>query len=191
MPRIAPQTGTAFTLAAGSTLRIVDPQGQQVCDLFAVSANDPAEWLSSGRTLDYNATIYVTTGHTLYSNRSNPMFRITDDTVGRHDFLLTPCSQEMFRLLYGFDGYHPSCLSNLASNLVAYGISGDAISTTFNIFMNVEVAANGTIRVLPPRSKAGDHLELRAEMDVIVGLTACSAEKSNNDAFKPIEFEIS
>lgn len=57
--------------------------------------------------------------------------------------------------------------------------------------MNVEVAANGTIRVLPPRSKAGDHLELRAERDLIVGLTACSAEKSNNGAFKPIAFEIS
>ena len=118
------------------------------------------------------------------------MFRITDDTVGRHDFLFAPCSQEMFRLLYQTEGYHPSCFENLASNLTAFGIAGDAICTTFNVFMNVEIAPDGKLEVVPPRSKAGDRIELRARMDLIVGLTACSAEKSNNESFKPIDFEI-
>jgi uncharacterized protein len=31
---------------------------------------------------------------------------------------------------------------------------------------------------------------LRAEMDMYVGLTACSAEMSNNGTFKPIDAEI-
>ena len=59
-----------------------------------------SEWLSSGRTIDYANTIYLTTGNILYSNRSRPMWTIVEDTVGRHDFLLTPCSLEMFRILY-------------------------------------------------------------------------------------------
>jgi hypothetical protein len=188
--RIAPQTGVAFLLPHDSALRVIDPQGQQVSDLFAFAADDTGEWLSSGRTLDYNETIHLTSGHTLYSNRSNPMFRITDDTVGRHDFLLAPCSQEMFRLLYQFEGHHPSCFENLVSNLAAFGIPSDAISTTFNLFMNVEIAPDGRLEVVPPRSIAGDRIELRARMDLIVGLTACSAEKSNNESFKPIDFEI-
>jgi uncharacterized protein YcgI (DUF1989 family) len=62
--------------------------------------------------------------------------------------------------------------------------------TTLNIFMNEEVSAKGTITVLPPKSKAGDSILLRAEMDLIVGLTACSAEMSNNYKFKPIGYEI-
>jgi hypothetical protein len=33
-------------------------------------------------------------------------------------------------------------------------------------------------------------VDLRAEMDLIVGVTACSAEKSNNYSFKPIDVEI-
>jgi uncharacterized protein YcgI (DUF1989 family) len=57
--------------------------------------------------------------------------------------------------------------------------------------MNVEVGLDGTLKILPPRSKAGDALTLRAEMDLIVGLTACSAELSNNGSFKPIAYEIS
>ena len=75
---------------------------------------DTREWLSSGRTIDYANTIYLTTGHTLYSNRSRPMWTIVDDTVGRHDFLLTPCSPDTFRILYKHTGHHPSCFQNLA-----------------------------------------------------------------------------
>jgi uncharacterized protein YcgI (DUF1989 family) len=56
--------------------------------------------------------------------------------------------------------------------------------------MNVEVEPSGALKILPPRSKAGDSMVLRAEMDLIVGLTACSAEMSNNYRFKPIAFEI-
>jgi uncharacterized protein YcgI (DUF1989 family) len=153
-------------------------------------AEDRCEVLSSGRSIDYNETIYLTEGHVLYSNRSNPMFTITADMVGRHDFLYSPCSPEMFERLYNFDGSHPSCFGNLAAALRNYDIDPDRIGTTFNIFMNAALEADGRIAVLPPLSRAGDYIELRAEMDLIVGLTACSAELSNNWRFKPIEFEV-
>ena len=188
--RIEPQRGCAFVLSRGETLRVIDPSGEQVADFVAFARADTDEWLSSGRTFDYNNTIYLTTGHVLYSNRSRALLTITADTVGRHDFLYTPCSQETFDILYKVRGHHPSCLENLASNLGPFGIGNDRIPTTFNIFMNVEVGPDGTLSILPPRSKAGDYLELRAETDVIVGLTACSAEMSNNYALKPIDFEV-
>jgi uncharacterized protein YcgI (DUF1989 family) len=193
---LAPQTGVGFEMEKGQTLRIIDPEGEQVSDVMAFASSgagraDASEWLSSGRTIDYNNTIYHTTGHVLYSNRSNPMFTILEDRVGRHDFLLTPCSPETFEMLYeGHEGYHPSCLENLSRSLGPYGIEGDDIPTTFNAFMNVGVSPSGQIAIGPPHSKPGDFLEVRAEMDLVVGVTACSAEKSNNHAFKPIDLEI-
>jgi uncharacterized protein YcgI (DUF1989 family) len=187
---IAPQSGTAFRLAAGDVLRVIDPRGEQVSDLIAFAADDSRDALSSGRTIDYAETIYLTTGNVLYSARSRPMFTILRDDVGRHDFLLTPCSPQTFEIIYHQHGAHPSCLDNLARALAPEGIAPDAIPTTFNIFMNVEVAVDGKIAVLPPRSRAGDCIELRAEMDLIAGLTACSAEMSNNYAFKPIWYTI-
>ena len=190
MKQLEPQTGTAFELRTGQSLRVIDIEGEQVADLTAFNAADKSEWLSSGRTIDYANRIYVTTNDILYSNRSRPMFTIAADDVGRHDFLLTPCSPETFQIIYKNDAPHPSCFGNLARHLAAFGIAPDAIPTTFNIFMNVEVAANGELKILPPRSKAGDSILLRAEMDLIVGLTACSAEMSNNYSFKPIGFEI-
>lgn len=191
MPRISPQTGAAFEMRRGETLRVVDPFGEQVADLIAFSLDDHEEWLSSGRSIDYNDTIRFTAGHTLYSNRSTPMFTIVADTVGMHDFLYTPCSRETFTLIYRHTGDHPSCFDNLATNLAPFGISADRIPTTFNVFMNVEVGRDGKVKVLPPRSRAGDYIELRAEKDLLIGLTACSAELSNNFRFKPIDYDIS
>ena len=187
---LEPQTGVGFWVRRGQLLKIVDPNGEQVSDLVSFSSADPSEWLSSGRTIDYANTIYLTTGHILYSNRSRPMWKIVEDTVGRHDFLLTPCSPETFRIIYKTEGHHASCFENLSRALSAYGIPPDSIPTTLNVFMNVEVSPSGELRILAPRSRPGDHLLLEAEMDMIVGVTACSAELSNNGQFKPIDIEV-
>lgn len=188
--RIPPQSGTAFRLRANEILRIFDPMGEQVADLYAFAENDHACSLSSGRSIDYASKIYLTTGDILYANDSQPMFRILDDTVRRHDFLLTPCSQEMFEILYRHKGHHPSCFENLYRAFEPFGIRPEQIGTTFNVFMNVAVEADGTVRVKPPLSRAGDFIDLQAQMDLICGLTACSAENSNNGTFKPIDYEI-
>ena len=131
----------------GQILRVVDPMGEQVSDLFAFSADDPACALSSGRSIDYASRIYLTTGDVLYANDSRRMFTIVADSVGRHDFLLTPCSQEMFEILYRVQGHHPSCFENLCKAFEPHGIRPDQITTTFNIFMNVLVDPQGTVTV--------------------------------------------
>ena len=188
---LEPQTGIGLRLERGQVLRVIDPEGEQVSDVVAFSAADTGERLSSGRSIDYNNTVYLTTGHVLYSNRSNPMFTILEDTVGKHDFLLTPCSPETFEILYeGHEGYHPSCFENLATSLRRFGVADDEIPTTFNAFMNVDVLPSGELEIGPPLSGPGDFVDLRAEMDLVVGATACSAEKSNNYSFKPIDLEI-
>ncbi|MFN2581487.1 MAG: DUF1989 domain-containing protein [Candidatus Dormibacteria bacterium] len=188
--RIARQSGTALELRCGDLLTVVDPFGEQVADVTAFSSTDHRETLSPGRTIDYAGSIYITTGAKLYSNRSGVLFTIVEDTVGRHDILLTPCSDEMFRILYDAAPGHPSCFGNLCHALEPYGVRPDDIAGTFNVFMNVEVGADGTVSVLPPRSRPGDRLTLRAERDVVVGVTACSAELSNNGTFTPIDIEV-
>jgi len=187
---LEPQTGAGLIVKRGQRLEIIDPLGEQVSDLVSFSESDPREWLSSGRTIDYANTIYVTAGHVLYSNRSRPMWTMIEDTVGRHDFLLTPCSPETFTILYKTTGHHPSCYENLVRGLEPFGIAPDAIPTTLNVFMNVDVLPSGELRILPPRSRPGDRVRLRAEMDLIVGVTACSAELSNNGRFKPIDVRL-
>ncbi|WP_174279280.1 DUF1989 domain-containing protein [Sphingomonas bacterium] len=187
---IPPRSGTAFELRAGERLTVIDVEGVQVADLLAFNALDLDEMVSSGRTLDYAETIRLTTGHALYSNRSRPMLTIVEDTVGLHDFLLTPCSVDTFRHFYPDQPVHRGCFGNLAEALAPYGVTPDRIPTAFNCFMNVPVGADGRITVEPPVSKAGDRIVFRAEMDLVIGLTACSAYASNGGSFKPIGWRV-
>ena len=188
---IAPRSGVAFTLDRGQRLTVIDPKGEQVADLLAYNRHDTGEVLSSGRTLDYASRIYLTTGDPLYSNRSNVMLTIVADTVGRHDFLLTPCSKDTFRIIYGDTDPHRGCFGNLAAALAPYGIEPDQIPIAFNCFMNVPIdATTGVIRVEAPLSRAGDHITFEAQTDLVIGLTACSALQSNNGSFKPIHYRI-
>jgi len=188
---IAPQTGASFTIKKGQYLTVVDPMGRQVSDMVLFSQDDKREKISSGKTMDFEESILLTKGNFLWSNRSRKMMKIVEDTNGRNDFLLAPCSPETFQIMYDNHEEHPSCLNNLMVNLQRYDIELDDIPTAFNIFMNVRFDDKGKISVLPPTSSAGDYVRFRAEMDMIVCLTACSAEDSNGGSFKPIHYYVS
>jgi hypothetical protein len=187
---IKKQSGVAFYLKKGQILKVIDPKGEQVSDMVLFSTEDSREKISSGKTFDLEESILLTKGNFLWSNRSRKMMEITEDTNGRNDFLLAPCSPETFTLMYDYEGYHPSCFENLHTNLKPFGIEPDDVPTAFNIFMNVTFDEKGKLSVDPPTSKPNDYITFKALMDVIVGLTACSAEDSNNGSFKPIHYEI-
>ena len=75
-------------------------------------------------------------------------------------------------------------------SLEPYGVTPDRIPTAFNCFMNVPVGPDGRITVEPPLSKPGDRIVFRATMDLVIGLTACSAYASNGGSFKPIRWRV-
>lgn len=187
---IPPRSGAAFILKAGQVLKVIDPEGEQVSDLVAFAAEDVREALSNGRTFDYEETLRMGAGSRLWSNRSRIMATIVEDTVGTHDFLLTPCSEATFRHFYPEHAVHRGCFGNLAEALAPFGLEADAIPCAFNVFMNVPVAPDGSLRVDPPVSRPGDFIRLRAEIDLVIGLTACSAYASNGGSFKPIHYAI-
>lgn len=187
---IPPRSGAAFILKAGQVLKVIDPEGEQVSDLIAFAAEDVREALSNGRTFDYEETLRMGAGRRLWSNRSRILATIVEDTVGTHDFLLTPCSEATFRHFYPEHPVHRGCFGNLAEALAPFGVEADAIPCAFNVFMNVPVAPDGSLRVDPPVSKPGDYIRLRAEIDLVIGLTACSAYASNGGSFKPIHYSI-
>lgn len=189
--RIPPCSARAVELDEGEELVIVDPEGQQVSDLVAFNRADLDEYLSSGRSIDYASKLWLSTGDLLYSNRSRPMFDIVEDTCGRHDITLTPCSKEMFAIIYGETEGRPGCEGNLATALAPWGIGVDRVPIAFNVFMHVSVDGDtGRIEVLPPMSRPGDHIRLRARMPLVAAMTACSAGQSNNFNYKPIDFRV-
>ncbi|HEV7608481.1 MAG TPA: urea carboxylase-associated family protein [Steroidobacteraceae bacterium] len=183
-------TGVALRLRQGEQLRIIDPEGGQSGDLVAY-AEDGSQRLSGGRTIDYGGKIYVSAGDVLWSDRSHPMLTIVSDEVGRHDLLFSPCSLEMYRKQYGVTGYHANCNDNIGSALRELGIESAGSPSSLNFFMNAAVMPDGRIVFAPPKSRAGDSMVLRAEMDLAIALTACPASTCNGGAPpRPLAYEI-
>ena len=113
---------------------------------------------------------------------------VTRDDVGVHDMLLAPCSQAMFAKRGEFG--HASCHANLTASLAPFGIAPHAIVATLNVFMDVRVDADGRVTIHPPPSRVGDRFELRAQRDLIVGITACASELTNAGQCKAIAYEV-
>ena len=187
---IAPQSAAAFRVSRGHILRVIDLEGEQVADVVCFAHENQEERLSSGRSIDYNEKLLFTAGDVLYSDLSRPMLRIMHDPVGYHPMLYAPCSQEMFRLSYGVTSPHPNCQDNLAEVLSPYSIRSSQIPVPLNLFMNVNISEVGELSIHPPRSAAGDHVDLQIEMDLIVAVSACSAGACNNYRCTGIAVEL-
>ncbi|MTE26460.1 DUF1989 domain-containing protein [Winogradskyella ouciana] len=189
MKVIKPRSGTAFILKKDQYLLVEDLEGQQVSDMVCFAGKEYKEKISSGKTLDFEATTNLTTGNFIWSNRSRKLLQIVHDDAKKHDFILAPCSKETFKILYKDHDTTHSCLDNLTQALKPYGITKDDIPTAFNIFMNVQIK-DTKIAVLPPQSLKGDRIVFKCLETCLVALTACSAKDSNGGTFKPIGYQV-
>ena len=188
---IPPRGKMAREVKHGETLRIVDVEGQQVGDFVAFNLHNLDEkfWLSN--TIRLNKTVYLSIGHTLYSELSQPMFTITADTCGRHDLLAGSCNAEIDKVRYNAD-QHYGCVENFVAALSPYGLVRKDIPHSFNIFMNCPIGADGHYEIIEPTSKAGDYIDLRAEMNCLIALSNCPQDLNpcNSGELKPLKVFI-
>jgi uncharacterized protein len=189
---IIPATkGLGFKLDKGQIVRVTDVEGEQIADFAAYNAFHPNERIDPGVTIDALGKMNVLPGDILYSNQYRPLLTIIKDTVGRHDFINSACRPEMYEVLYNKKD-HASCYNNLNEALVEFGLPAPDQHYPFNLFMNTVIDPSGKVSVERPLSKAGDYVELRAEMDLIIAISACPCSESVCNGYKctPIAVEI-
>ncbi len=181
----------ALAMKKGQTLRVVDVEGKQVMDFVAFNHLDPEEKLSMFWSNCFNGTWKLTQGHTLYTNRSNPMFTIVEDTVRMNSSAGAFCTEQADFHRYGIHNL-ANCADNLTRALAPHGIQRKDIDEAccLNIFMNVSFDPDGTFQIREPISKPGDHIDLRSEMDVLVGISNCPQERNPCNAYHPTPLSI-
>jgi urea carboxylase-associated protein 1 len=159
-------------VAAGHVVRLVDLQGRQAVDFLCYAAADPSERYNAADTLKVAGTLFVTTGHGLYSDMGRRLFTIVADTCGRHDTIGGCCSAESNRLRYGVEGT-PNCRDSFLRALARLGLGKKDIVANVNFFMNVPVGPDGAMAIVDGLSRPGDYVDLRAETDTLVALSNC------------------
>ena len=176
--------GAACEVKRGQLLRIVDVKGGQVADFNAWSLPDHKENFWSGRTRILEGA-HLSTGNRLWSSPSmEVMFTITADTVKRkpsplggksHDLLWARCSSQLWVVRDALENA-PNCQDNLARAIEPFGLSVYNVHDAFNIFMKTGLDSQDRLFQEDPESEADDYLELRAEMDCLVAVSACPGQ---------------
>ena len=187
---VIPAEGTwTRVMAPGEVLRIVDLEGKQAVDFLCYNAKNPEERYNAADTMKYAKTIFLTKGHGIYSDMGNRLFTIVDDTCGRHDTIGGCCSAESNEFRYGVKGT-PSCRANFLKALAPYGLGKKDIVANLNWFMNVPVEPDGTMGIVDGQSRPGDHVDLKAETDVLAVISNCPQTRNPCNGFNPTPIRV-
>jgi len=176
-------------IPAGKTLRIVDLEGCQAVDFLCYNAHDPSERYNAADTMKISGKLFIGEGTKLYSDMGNVLFTVTADSCGRHDTIGGCCSAESNFVRYGVKG--PNCRDNFLRGLADFGLGKKDIVANVNFFMYVPIGPTGEMAIADGVSKAGDYVELRAEMDVLVAISNCPQINNPANNYNPTPVRIS
>ena len=166
--------GKAIRLASGEQLKCINTHGTQVIDMWAFDVADPEDWMSMHHTHSRIKRLVPREGECFYTFTRRPILTVLEDrSPGLHDSTYPACDKYRYQL-EGVEGYHRSCGDNLGEALAEFGIRPPRFTPQpFNLWMNCPVRSDGAIDFLPPATRPGDYMVLRAEMECIVAMSAC------------------
>ena len=185
------QAGRAVSVRRGELVRVVDIDGHQVGDMWAVDASDHRRWLSASHTRDRCERLFPPVGGQFCDQRGTPVLDLADDTSpGVHDMLFPPCDRWLY-LSRGLAG-HPNCRDNFLAAAASAGIVLPVVPDPVNLFQNSGPRPDGTLAIGMAASSPGDAVTFLARRDLVVILTACSVDYPplNQGRCSPLRIEI-
>jgi len=173
-------------------IKVVNTHGTQVVDCWALNADNMTEFMSMEHCRVSLESVIPRKGDTMVTNRRRPILKIIEDSAGgTHDTLLAACDRYRYELL-GCKDYHRNCTDNFWEAMVAAGYKPVELPAPFNLWQNTPVEPDGRIKPNPPVTKKGDYIVLRAEMDLVICLSACPQDITSICGNKPrnAHFEV-
>lgn len=169
----------SYRLPRGTTLRMTALDAGANLSLVLYSAQEKLERYNLPDSLKAQHTAHYTRGHVLMSDMGRSMASITADTVGWHDPLGLLLDNRLMHEKYGDHPYqqyrnamYRSGRDGLLIEIGKYGLAKRDLVAPVNFFSKVVVDGEGRFDYVPGHAKAGDHVDLRLDMDVIVAYSA-------------------
>ncbi len=183
--------GKMFTVKKGQTLRVIQVEGVQAADLIIFNEHDIKESFSAWLTR-HNSGCF-TRAKKLYSKLPAGNVMFTNLTEKDGILWLSPgrCNRFSYERRHGIKG-HNNCQDILAKIIEPYEMTPWDVPEVLNIFMNAIFNKDGTYKFIASPVSKGDYVDLLAEMDCLVGVSACPDDLSdyNNFKAKPLGIQI-
>lgn len=175
----------------GQVLRVIDIEGQQCADLAVFNLHNPDERLSCSVTRTLNQEWHTSERDSAYSQRCNKMFTIIDDKVGQNTFGGGFCTADLNYARYGVWGTR-NCGDNLAMAIAPYGLTRRDLNQdgTCALMMNLAADPDGGFVIRESEKQPGRYVDLLAEMDLLLAISACPQELNPCNAFHPTPVKV-
>jgi uncharacterized protein YcgI (DUF1989 family) len=187
--RIPARRGKAARLRRGQSITIINTHGSQVVDTWAFVDGLMTEFMSMEHSRATYLKLRPAVGDRLVTNKRRPILTLVEDSSGGvHDTLIAACDNERYGLL-GCTEYHDNCTDNLAAALQELSLKPPETPSPLNLFMHIPWTDAGGLSFEEPKTKPGDYVVLRAEIDVVVAMSACPQDilPINGRAGQPTE----
>jgi len=182
----------------GQQLRLTDLEGGATPAALFYNARKPLERYNAPDTLKAQHTAKLTRGNVLFSDMGRVLISIVEDSAGWHDTVTGHMDQATSARKFGAGSYqtlrndfHRDTRSNLLIELGKHGLGKRDLAPNVNFFVKVTADDAGRLR-WESVAKAGAHVTLRAELDVLVVLsnTPHPLDPSPRYAPKPLELSL-
>jgi len=180
-------TGKAFIVRKGQNIRIT---GTSTVDFVAFNLNNLRDRFDQARTKVMQQKIFISTGDQLLTKDNTPLLTIVEDTFkeGTHDLQKGMCSRKRWEIWWKdgkFDRYGKGelkyedipthgCWENLTEALKPWKIPPEDIPSTFNLFQTMKIdGETGRMTYANVKPKPGTYVNMKAEIDCLVAISAC------------------
>jgi len=189
----------SHVLKRGMALRLTDLEGGANAGAIFYNFECPVERYNMPDTLKAQHIARLTKGVVLYSDMGRILCSITADSLGWHDPIGGCSNAQVVREKYGAgsyqdcrNDYHKNALDSFLLELGKWGLGPRDLVANVNFFSRLDVSADGTMSFHESHSKAGDYVELRAEMNVLVIVNTCQhpLDPAPGYAPKPVHLSV-
>ena len=189
---IQPGATWSHVLKRGTALRITDTEGGANVRAIFYNFDCPVERYNMADTLKAQHIARLTKGFVLYSDMGRILLSVIADTVGWHDPISGTSDRQLVEKKYGLrtyqevrNDYHKNGRDSFLLELAKWGLGPRDLIANINFFSRVNVCSDGRLSFDANNSKAGDYIELRAEMNVLAILNTCQHPLDPNPKYEP------
>ncbi|MEM8577410.1 MAG: DUF1989 domain-containing protein [Pseudomonadota bacterium] len=187
-------TARAYDVRAGETVQIIDMHGQQCSDFQALRLRgldaQREEAIDSTATRSMVRRAFPGPGllDKFYDADMRALFRVVQDTCGRHDTLGLACTARSYEER-GFPG-HVNCSDNISDALDPYGVARRLAWPAINFFWNTWLDDHLHILTEESFSRPGDYVAMEALDDMVCVSTACPDDIDPINGWNPTDVHV-
>ena len=169
---VPPDWYTTVALRRGEALRVTDPSGRSSVSMIGWRQEDPSERINCADTVKVQWTAALAKGRVIFSDMGRVLLSLIEDTSGAHDLLAggsTPAST-----LAAYGATTRNTYDNFLGAAAKLGLGLRDVPPCITFFAPVVVGADGRFAWKRERKHAGDFVDLRAEMNLVLAISNCA-----------------